>query len=302
MMEEERIELNVPDIGQNEKVKKMREEEQKNDLREQKIAKENRRRAAMRTRRKKKIEKFIFAAGVVAIVGAGLTYAGKNVIQNINYSSNPIENTVSSIDDYINNGEKTESAVVEEYAEKYAALEQEIQYNEQSSNSKLSQVALDTQEKVDAQISKLADKMLEDFGSLSSDEVISSCLKRTDNKQSSFYDFSRYNKKSVTLNWLKKYFDYSQFEKVYDSLSEEEINALIAFTTYNCIDVYEGGPNNRETFLRNLGFTSDQSDEEKLAIAKKVANQTSFNVAKECLTQKLGYSLDIETESVGRGK
>ena len=41
---------------------------------------------------------------------------------------------------------------------------------------------------------------------------------------------------------------------------------------------------------------------EKLAIAKKVANQTSFNVAKECLTQILGYSLDIETESVGRGK
>ena len=73
------------DKNQNEKVKKMREEEQKNDLREQKIAKENRRRAAMRTRRKKKIEKFIFAAGVVAIVGAGLTYAGKNVIQNINY-------------------------------------------------------------------------------------------------------------------------------------------------------------------------------------------------------------------------
>ena len=94
MMEEERIELNVPDIGQNEKVKKMREEEQKNDLREQKIAKENRRRAAMRTRRKKKIKKYIFAAGVVAIVGAGLTYVGKNVIQNINYSSNPIENTV----------------------------------------------------------------------------------------------------------------------------------------------------------------------------------------------------------------
>lgn len=301
-MEEERKEIEISNIAQSEKVRKIREEERKNDLREQRVARENRRRAVMRTRRKKKIEKFIFAAGVVAIVGAGLTYVGKNVIQNINYSSNPIENTVSSIDSYINNGEKTESAVVEEYAEKYAALEQEIQYNEQSSNSKLSQVALDTQEKVDAQISKLADKMLEDFGSLSSDEVISSCLKRTDDKQSSFYDFSRYNKKSVTLNWLKKYFDYSQIEKVYDNLSEEEINALIAFTTYNCIDVYEGGPNNRETFLRNLGFTSDQSDEEKLAIAKKMANQASFNIAKESLTQKLGYSLDIEVESVGRGK
>lgn len=302
MMEEERRELNVPDIGQNEKVKKMREEEQKNDLREQKIAKENRRRAVMRTRRKKKIKKFIFAAGVVAIVGAGLTYAGKNVIQNINYSLNPIENTVSSIDGYINSGEKTEAAVIEEYAEKYAALEQEMQYNEQSSNSKLSQVADGTQEKVDAQISKLADKMLKDFKSLSSKEVETSCSKRTYDKQSSFYDFSFYRKENVIKNWLGKYFDYSQIEDIYNRLSEEEINALIAFTTYNCIDVYEGGPNNRETFLRNLGFTSDQSDEEKLAIAKKMANQVSFNIAKESLTQELGYSLDIETESVGRGK
>lgn len=302
MMEEERKEIEIPNIAQSERIRKIREEEQKNDLREQKIAKENRRRAVMRTRRKKKIEKFIFAAGVVAIVSAGTYYVGKQISDANKFNNDPVGVSTYNIGLDIDDSEKLETDVIEEYAEKYAALEQEIQYNEQSSNGKLSQVALDTQEKVDAQISKLADKMLEDFGSLSSDEVISSCLKRTDDKQSSFYDFSRYNKKSVTLNWLKKYFDYSQIEKVYDSLSEEEINALIAFTTYNCIDVYEGGPNNRETFLRNLGFISDQSDEEKLAIAKKVANQSSFNVAKECLTQKLGYSLDIETESVGRGK
>ena len=301
-MEEERKEIEIPNIAQSERIRKIREEERKNDLREQRVARENRRRAVKRTRNKKRIRIIVLIAGVVAIVSVGTYYVGKQVSDANKFNNDPVGVSTYNIGLDIDDSEKLENDVIEEYAERYAALEKEIQYNEQSSNSKLSQVALDTQEKVDAQISKLADKMLKDFESLSSDEVISSCLKRTDDKQSSFYDFSLYHKKSVTLNWLKKYFDYSQIENIYNRLSEEEINALIAFATYNRIDVYEGGPNNRETFLRNLGFTSDQSDEEKLAIAKKVANQASFNVAKECLTQKLGYSLDVEAESVGRGK
>lgn len=301
MMEEERIEINAIDINNNPRRQQRIEEDRKRELNHQQQLGENKRKSVKRNRRKKMIQKLAFVGAVLLIARAGV-YVGEQVYEVGDFTNSPVEHTAHNIWVNVRDGERKESEVIKEYAEKTVALEQEMQYNEQSSNSKLSQVADGTQEKVDAQISKLADKMLEDFGSLSSEELKTSCFKRTDDKQSSFYDFSLYHKKSVTLNWLKKYFDYSQIENIYNRLSEEEINALIAFTTYNCIDVYEGGPNNRETFLRNLGFTSDQSDEEKLAIAKKMANQVSFNIAKESLTQELGYSLDIEAESVGRGK
>lgn len=301
MMEEKRIEINAIDINNNPRRQQRIEEDRKRELNHQQQLGENKRKSVKRNRRKKMIQKLAFVGAVLLIARAGV-YVGEQIYEVGDFTNSPVEHTAHNIWVNVRDGERKESEVIKEYAEKSVALEQEMQYNEQSSNSKLSQVADGTQEKVDVQISKLADKMLEDFGSLSSEELKTSCFKRTDDKQSSFYDFSLYHKKSVTLNWLKKYFDYSQIENIYNRLSEEEINALIAFTTYNCIDVYEGGPNNRETFLRNLGFTSDQSDEEKLAIAKKMANQVSFNIAKESLTQELGYSLDIETESVGRGK
>ena len=300
-MEEKRIEINAIDINNNPRRQQRIEEDRKRELNHQQQLGENKRKSVKRNRRKKMIQKLAFVGAVLLIARAGV-YVGEQIYEVGDFTNSPVEHTAHNIWVNVRDGERKESEVIKEYAEKSVALEQEMQYNEQSSNSKLSQVADGTQEKVDVQISKLADKMLEDFGSLSSEELKTSCFKRTDDKQSSFYDFSLYHKKSVTLNWLKKYFDYSQIENIYNRLSEEEINALIAFTTYNCIDVYEGGPNNRETFLRNLGFTSDQSDEEKLAIAKKMANQVSFNIAKESLTQELGYSLDIETESVGRGK
>lgn len=302
MMEEERKEIEIPNIDQSERIRKIREKERKNDLREQRIARDNRRKAVRRTRNKKRIRIIVLIVGVVTIVGAGTYYVGKQISDANKFNNDPVGVSAYNIGLDIDYSEKLENDVIEEYAEKYAALEQEIQYNEQSSNSKLSQVALDTQEKVDAQISKLADKMLEDFGSLSSYEVISSCSKRTEDKQYYYYYFSSYHKKSVVLNWLKKYFNITQIENVYNNLSEEEINALIAFTTYGRIENWEGGKNNKEDFLKNFGFTSDKSDKEKLEDAKKIANDVSFRVAKESLSQQLGQSLDIETESVGRGK
>lgn len=302
MMEEERKEIEIPNIDQSERIRKIREKERKNYLREQRVVKDNRRKAARRTRNKKRIRIIVLIAGVVTIVGAGTYYVGKQISDANKFNNDPVGVSAYNIGLDIDYSEKLENDVIEEYAEKYAALEQEIQYNEQSSNSKLSQVALDTQEKVDAQISKLADKMLEDFGSLSSYEVISSCSKRTEDKQYYYYYFSSYHKKSVVLNWLKKYFNITQIENVYNNLSEEEINALIAFTTYGRIENWEGGKNNKEDFLKNFGFTSDKSDKEKLEDAKKIANDVSFRVAKESLSQQLGQSLDIETESVGRGK
>lgn len=302
MMEEERKEIEIPNIAQSERIRKIREEERINDLREQRVARENRRRAVMRTRRKKKIEKFIFAAGVVAIVSAGTYYVGKQISDANKFNNNPVGVSAYNIGLDIDDSEKLENDVIDRYDEKYAELIQEIQLNEQSSNDELSQIADRTQEKVDAVISKLADKMLEDFGDLSSEEISSYCSKRTEDKQYYYYDFSSYHKKSVVLNCLKKYFDITQIENVYNNLSEEEINALIAFTTYGRIENWEGGKNNKEDFLKKFGFTSDKSDKEKLEDAKKIAKDVSFRVAKESLSQQLGQSLDIETESVGRGK
>ena len=295
MMEEEREEIKTTNINNNPRRQQLIEENYRRE-RQQELAKEKKRKAIQRKRNKKKIKRAIFIAAIATIAIGGLNYAYKKVTRD------PLEVASSNVQKHIGKFYDKEGEIITEYEEEADALEQELQYNEQSSNSKLSSVADDAQEKIDVQISKLADKMVKDFDGLSSTEVKTSCLKRTDDKENYFYNFSLYHKKSVILNWLNQYFDYSQVENVYDSLSEEEVNALIAFTTYNCIDVYDGGPNNRETFLRNLGFTSDQGDEEKLAIAKKMANQVSFNIAKESLTQELGYSLDIEAESVGRGK
>ena len=302
MMEEERIELNVLDIGQNEKVKKMKEEEQKNDLREQRVARENRRRAVRRTRKRKRILIIALIAGVVTIVSAGTSYVGKKISDANKFNNDPVGVSAYNIGLDIDDSDKLENDVIDRYDEKYADLIQEIQLNEQSSNDELSQIADRTQEKVDAVISKLADKMLKDFGGLSSKEVKTSCSKRTNNEENYYYDFSSYHKESVVLNWLKEYFDITQIGNVYNNLSEEEINALIAFTTYGRIENWEGGKNNKEDFLKNFGFTSDKSDKEKLEDAKKIANDVSFRVAKESLSQQLGQSLDIETESVGRGK
>ena len=101
---------------------------------------------------------------------------------------------------------------------------------------------------------------------------------------------------------MKQYFDVAQIENVYDSLSEEDINALIVSTTYRQIESYEGGSNNKEEFLKNFGYNSDKSEEEKFQEASTKANDVAFRVAKESLEQKLGYSLDVEEKSVGKGR
>lgn len=302
MMEEERKEIEIPNIDQSERIRKIREKERKNDLREQRIARDNRRKAVRRTRNKKRIRIIVLIAGVVTIVSAGTYYVGKQISDANKFNNDPVGVSAYNIGLDIDYSEKLENDVIERYDEKYAELIQEIQLNEQSSNDELSQIADRTQEKVDAVISKLADKMLEDFGSLSSKEISGYCSKRTEDKQYYYYDFSSYHKKSVVSNWLKKYFNITQIDNVYNNLSEEEINALIAFTTYGRIENWEGGKNNKEDFLKNFGFTSDKSDKEKLEDAKKIAKDVSFRVAKDRLEPEARQSLDIEPESVGRRK
>ena len=301
-MEEERKEIEIPNIDQSERIRKIREEERKNDLREQRVARDNRRKAARRTRNKKRIRIIVLIAGVVTIVSAGTYYVGKQISDANKFNNDPVGVSAYNIGLDIDYSEKLENDVIDRYDEKYAELMQEIQLNEQSSNDELSQIADITQEKVDIVISKLADKMLKDFGSLSSEEISGYCSKRTEDKQYYYYDFSSYHKKSVVSNWLKKYFDITQIENVYNNLSEEEINALIAFTTYGRIENWEGGKNNKEDFLKNFGFTSDKSDKEKLEDAKKIAKDVSFRVAKDRLEPEARQSLDIEPESVGRRK
>ena len=302
MMEEERKEIEIPNIDQSERIRKIREEERKNYLREQRVVKDNRRKAARRTRNKKRIRIIVLIAGVVTIVSAGTYYVGKQISDANKFNNDPVGVSAYNIGLDIDYSEKLENDVIDRYDEKYAELMQEIQLNEQSSNDELSQIADITQEKVDIVISKLADKMLKDFGSLSSEEISGYCSKRTEDKQYYYYDFSSYHKKSVVSNWLKKYFDITQIENVYNNLSEEEINALIAFTTYGRIENWEGGKNNKEDFLKNFGFTSDKSDKEKLEDAKKIAKDVSFRVAKDRLEPEVRQSLDIEPESVGRRK
>ena len=301
-MEEERKEIEIPNIDQSERIRKIREEERKNYLREQRVVKDNRRKAARRTRNKKRIRIIVLIAGVVTIVSAGTYYVGKQISDANKFNNDPVGVSAYNIGLDIDYSEKLENDVIDRYDEKYAELMQEIQLNEQSSNDELSQIADITQEKVDIVISKLADKMLKDFGSLSSEEISGYCSKRTEDKQYYYYDFSSYHKKSVVSNWLKKYFDITQIENVYNNLSEEEINALIAFTTYGRIENWEGGKNNKEDFLKKFGFTSDKSDKEKLEDAKKIAKDVSFRVAKDRLEPEVRQSLDIEPESVGRRK
>ena len=111
-----------------------------------------------------------------------------------------------------------------------------------------------------------------------------------------------YDKEGVTLNWLKKYFDSNQVNNIYNELSEEEINALIVSTTYNDIKVFNGGSDNKAAFFRIFGFESDKEEDEKIQDVKKIANDVSFRIAKESLSQKLGYSLDNVEESMGKGR
>lgn len=295
MMEEEREEIKTTNINNNPRRQQLIEENYRRE-RQQELAKEKKRKAIQRKRNKKKIKRAIFIAAIATIAIGGLNYAYKKVTRD------PLEVASSNVQKHIGKFYDKEGEIITEYEEEADALEQELQYNEQSSNSKLSSVADDAQEKIDVQISKLADKMVKDFDGLSSTEVKTSCLKRTDDKENYFYNFSLYHKKSVILNWLNQYFDYSQVENVYDSLSEEEVNALIAFTTYDSIENWKGGSDNKGAFLRIFGFTSDQSDEEKLEDAKKVVSDVSFRVAKESLSQQLGQSLDIEAISVGKGR
>ena len=294
-MEEEREEIKTTNINNNPRRQQLIEENYRRE-RQQELAKEKKRKAIQRKRNKKKIKRAIFIAAIATIAIGGLNYAYKKVTRD------PLEVASSNVQKHIGKFYDKEGEIITEYEEEADALEQELQYNEQSSNSKLSSVADDAQEKIDVQISKLADKMVKDFDGLSSTEVKTSCLKRTDDKENYFYNFSLYHKKSVILNWLNQYFDYSQVENVYDSLSEEEVNALIAFTTYDSIENWKGGSDNKGAFLRIFGFTSDQSDEEKLEDAKKVVSDVSFRVAKESLSQQLGQSLDIEAISVGKGR
>ena len=294
-MEEERGEIKTTNINNNPRRQQLIEENYRRE-RQQELAKEKKRKAIQRKRNKKKIKRAIFIAAIATIAIGGLNYAYKKVTRD------PLEVASSNVQKHIGKFYDKEGEIITKYEEEADALEQELQYNEQSSNSKLSSVADDAREKIDVQISKLADKMVKDFDGLSSTEVKTSCLKRTDDKENYFYNFSLYHKKSVILNWLNQYFDYSQVENVYDSLSEEEVNALIAFTTYDSIENWKGGSDNKGAFLRIFGFTSDQSDEEKLEDAKKVVSDVSFRVAKESLSQQLGQSLDIEAISVGKGR
>lgn len=294
-MEEERGEIKTTNINNNPRRQQLIEENYKRE-RQQEWAKEKKRKAIQRKRKKKKIKKAIFIAAIATITIGGLNYAYKKVTRD------PLDVASSNVQKHIGKFYEKEGEIITEYEEEADALEQELQFNEQSSNSKLSSVADDAREKIDVQISKLADKMVKDFDGLSSTEVKTSCLKRTDDKENYFYNFSLYHKKRVILNWLNQYFDYSQVKNVYDSLSEEEVNALIAFTTYDSIENWKGGSDNKGAFLRIFGFTSDKSDEEKLEDAKKVVSDVSFRVAKESLSQQLGQSLDIEAISVGKGR
>lgn len=294
-MEEERGEIKTTNINNNPRRQQLIEENYKRE-RQQEWAKEKKRKAIQRKRKKKKIKRAIFIAAIATITIGGLNYAYKKVTRD------PLDVASSNVQKHIGKFYEKEGEIITEYEEEADALKQELQFNEQSSNSKLSSVADDAREKIDVQISKLADKMVKDFGDLSSTEVKTSCLKRTDDKENYFYNFSLYHKKSVILNWLNQYFDYSQVKNVYDSLSEEEVNALIAFTTYDSIENWKGGSDNKGAFLRIFGFTSDKSDEEKLEDAKKVVSDVSFRVAKESLSQQLGQSLDIEAISVGKGR
>ncbi len=284
--------IKIPNITLTEEMRKIREERIREEERRQKIIERNKRKAVQRKNKKKKIKRSIYIAAIATIAIGGLNYATRD----------PLEVASSNVQKYISTFNEKEGKIITEYGEEAEELEQQMDNIEQSSNGKLSYIADDAQEKIDVQISKLADKMVKDFGGLSSIEVRTSCTKRTEDKQYYYYDFSSYHKKSVVSNWLKKYFNITQIDNVYNNLSEEEINALIAFTTYGRIENWEGGKNNKEDFLKNFGFTSDKSDKEKLEDAKKIANDVSFRVAKESLSQQLGQSLDIETESVGRGK
>ena len=301
-MEEEQKEINVPNVGVSERKRQFIEREQQEYLRELQEKREIRRKAVKRKKAIKKIRKVAFVAGVVAIVGAGLNYAETKTAQRINFQQDPLGTTASDIDKNMSRGMNAEEEIIDSYQEKYEALAQQMQDTEEFSNDRLSQTAKDTQMKIDNEISKLSFKVKESFGIVSDEELHFSCIKRTDDKQSYFYKFSAYNKQKVTLNWLKQYFDVTQVENVYDSLSEEDINALIVSTTYQQIESYEGGPNNKEEFLKKFGYDSDKSEEERFQEASKMANDVSFRVAKESLEQKLGYSLDVEEKSVGKGR
>lgn len=302
MMGEEQKEINVPNVGVSERKRQFIEREQQEYLRELQEKKEIRRKAVKRRRRRKTIVKVVFVAGVVAIVGAGLNYAGTKTVKKIEFQQDPIGTTASDIDKNMSKGKNTEEEIIDNYQVKYEELAQQMKDNEEISNDELSKTAKDTQEKINEEISKLSSELEESFGDLSREELYLSSVKRTDDKQSYFYKFSAYNKQKVTLNWLKQYFDVTQIENVYDSLSEEEIDALIVSTTYSQIKNYDGGPNNKEEFLKKFGFDSDKSEEENLQEANKIAADVSFRAAKESLEQKLGYSLDVEEKSVGKGR
>ena len=296
-MENQEKELKVEIIDNNPRKKVMEQQEQ--ERRQQEI--EIKKRAIKRQRKKKKIKIILIGTAIATIITGGVILGGIKLHSMITDSKNSQEKIMATINKVIDEKEQEDALTIENYEQKSEALEQEMINLTQDSNEELANEAKNTQEKIDASISKLSNEMMKKLKSFSTAEV-ERCSKRTDSKEYSFYDFSLYRKKFVILSWLGNYFEEEQIENIYNTLTKEEIEALILSTSYKQINQYENGPDNRGNFIRSIASNeSNQSNQEIFEQSKETSDKATFKVAKEYLSQKLGYSLDVETQSVGKG-
>ena len=301
-MENQEKELKVEIIDNDSRRKFLKQQEleqQALERRRQKI--EIKKAAIKRERKKKKIKIILFRTAIATIIIGGVILGGNKLHSMITDSKNSQEKIMATINKVLDEKEQKEALTLENYEQQSKILEQEMTNLKEECDEELNAEAENTQEKINASISHLADDMLKKLERISCQEL-TNCTRRTDSGEDYYYDFSLYNKPAVILNWLKSYFEEEQIENVYKDLSDEEINNLILSTSYNHIDQYEDGPNNRRHFITEVADnSSDQSNQEIVEKSKEASETVAFQLAKECLTQKLGYSLDIEAQSVGKG-
>ena len=253
-MENQEKELKVEIIDNNPRKKIMEQQEQ--ERRQQEI--EIKKRAIKRQRKKKKIKIILIGTAIATIITGGVILGGIKLHSMITDSKNSQEKIMATINKVIDEKEQEDALTIENYEQKSEALEQEMINLTQDSNEELANEANNTQEKIDASISKLSNEMMKKLKSFSTAEV-ERCSKRTDSKEYSFYDFSLYRKKFVILSWLGNYFEEEQIENIYNTLTKEEIEAL---------------PNGTELLISKLiSMKTDQITEEILFDQLLVMNQ-----------------------------
>ena len=155
-MENQEKELKVEIIDNNPRKKIMEQQEQ--ERRQQEI--EIKKRAIKRQRKKKKIKIILIRTAIATIITGGVILGGIKLHSMITDSKNSQEKIMATINKVIDEKEKEDALTIENYEQQSEALEQEMINLTQDSNEELANEAKNTQEKIDASISKLSNEMM----------------------------------------------------------------------------------------------------------------------------------------------